>query len=60
MPQQDENDIDLTTTSIKEALDAVLVTKNISLDTEAQIDDLYQQLNRTIRILVLNIRSQHP
>lgn len=56
MAGQNESDIDLKTSSLTEALNSVLITKSSAKTAEERLDDIINQLNRTIRIIVLNIR----
>lgn len=57
---ENESDIDLISTTVKEALDAISIVRDDSLSPEKQIEEMYRQVNRVFRIIVLNIRSAHP
>lgn len=57
MAGQNESDIDIKTTSLSEALNAILITQSSAKTAEEQLKDIIAQLNRSLRIIVLNIRT---
>lgn len=60
MTTPSESDIDLTVGTFEEALDSVLATPVPHLEVQQQIDEIVDQFNKSIAIIVKNIRTLHP
>lgn len=60
MADPEDKDIDLTSGTMEEAYEAIMIRLPKTVSPAQQLIDLELQLNRAFGIIINNIRTQHP